>query len=442
MAIKIREQSNQPVIDPNSDQIVFEYIIEQRNIPNLPAYSPRGLPRYTYVGAKAIRVPSPPPIEMPEADLPRSLNYAADYGGCGWWRLFWPEAVLNGYNKGIVTTMTQMIMDIRFYGPLKSIRMQRQATEHQNMFIKELAKLRTQNGMRLIYEIDDIVFKDDIPDYNRCKEAFLDPKITASIIDIMKIMDEITVTCPFMKEYYKEKTGNKNITVIPNYPPKFWLDRYHNRERIENLWEKNKKRPRILYAGSGTHIDVLHKLGGQDDFAHVVQAIIKARKKFKFVFKGAYPIALKPFVDCGDIEYIEWSPLFELPKGIYNTECQAAFAPLTDNIFNKSKSNIKIIESGALGIPGAFQDLCTYEMADFKFKSGDDLINQLEEITEDFDSYMKYSDQARAYVDTMWLEDHIDEHYAINYTGYGTKERQEASANLIKLNPEQAVDKA
>ena len=33
----------------------------------------------------------------PEADLPRGLNYYADYSGCGHWRMIWPEQLLNAY---------------------------------------------------------------------------------------------------------------------------------------------------------------------------------------------------------------------------------------------------------------------------------------------------------------------------------------------------------
>ena len=442
MAIKIREEVKPPISAPmmnTDDKVVYEYMPISHGIPNPPQGMPIGTPIFNYVGAKPIKVPAPAPIDMPEAGLPRAVNYAADYGGCGWWRLFWPEMVMNGYNKGIITSFTQMVMDIRFYAPLKSLRMQRQATDSQSAFIQELCKLRDQTGLKLIYEIDDLVFRDDIPDYNRCKEAFVDQKIVDNILSIMKSVDEVTVTCDFMREYYMDKTGNKNITVIPNYPPKFWLDKLYNKERMINLWEKNKKRPRILYAGSGTHVDILNKTNGKDDFGDIVQSIIRARKDFKFVFKGCFPIALKPFIDSGEMEYVDWSPLFDLPQAVHDLECQAVFAPLVDNNFNKSKSNIKMIESGALGMPGAFQDLCTYKDAPFKFKNGNELIDQLKHITGTPDGYVKYSTNARKYVDTMWLEDHIDEHQAIYYTAYGSKERNEKSPRLIALNPEQKV---
>jgi peroxiredoxin len=435
MAISIRQKE-----DNTKGKVVYQYKAVQTGLPNAPMGIPAGAPTFSYAAATPIKVPEPPPIEMPEANLPRALNYYADYGGCGYWRMIWPEYLINGYGKGIISGLTQMILDMRFYGSLKAIRMQRQATDSQVAFVNELQKVKKEHGFRLIYEIDDIALRDDIPLYNRCRDAFTDQKIVDNIMKVMGSVDEITVTCKFMKEYYQEKTGNKNITILPNYAPKFWLDKHYDRKKIEERFEKNKKRPRILYAGSGTHIDVLNRTGGKDDFGHIIESIIKARKKFKFVFKGCYPVALKPFIDSGEMEYFEWSPLFELPSGIDKTGCNAVYAPLVDNIFNKSKSNIKMIESGALGLPGAFQDLCTYEKAPFRFTTGDELIDQLSTITKNIDSYMKHSIDARKYVDTMWLEDHLDEIEAAYFTPYGSKERNKKSPRLIELNPEQKIN--
>jgi hypothetical protein len=174
-----------------------------------------------------------------------------------------------------------------------------------------------------------------------------------------------------------------------------------------------------------------------DDFKHVTDEIIKARKKFKFVWKGCFPLALKPYIDNGEMEYIDWSPLHDYPQGIYDTNCNVAFAPLIDNVFNRSKSNIKIIESAAIGMPGAYQDMCTYEDADLKFKTGNDLIGQLEYLTSDQDRYMRMSAKARKFVEGLWLEDHLDEYDAIYFTGWGSKERKEKAPTLILNNPDQ-----
>lgn len=434
--IKIKNSITNQTVD-TSNKVVYEYRPLISGLPNPPHALPNGMPVYSYVNPTPVSVPNLPPVEMPEMGLARAVNYYADYGGCGYWRMIWPEYCLNSYQKICISGLTCMVMDVRFYQGLKAIRMQRQATPVQNAFIKELKKAQPQMGYRLIYEVDDIVFKDDIPDYNRCKEAFVSDEIINSILDIMSQMDEITVCSEFMKNYYIEKTGNKKITYVPNYPPKFWLDRFYNKKRIEELYDKNKKRPRILYAGSGTHIDVTNKTGMKDDFEHVVQEIIKARKKFKFVWKGCYPLAVKPFIDNGEMEYIDWSQLMDLPQSIYDIGANATFAPLQDNIFNKSKSNIKIIESGAFGLPGSYQDICTYQEAEFKFKNGSDLISQLEYITSDFDRYMKLSGKARKFTEGLWLEDHIDEYQAIYTTEWGSEERKEFSPNLIEKNKDQ-----
>lgn len=432
MALKIKQENN-------SSGVVFGFNPISNTIPNPPAAIPNGIPRYTHVELRPVSVPAPPALEMPESSLPRAINYLADSGGCGFWRLIWPEYLLNSYQKAVIHSNTCMVLDPRFYQGLKAVRLQRQATPIQRDFVKELKNISNHFKFRLIYEVDDVTYREDIPDYNRCKDAFLDDSIVNSITDIMGMCDEISVTCDFMKEYYQGKTGNKKITVIPNYAPKFWLGRYYDRKRVERLYEENKKQPRILYSGSGTHVDVLNRTGLKDDFGHIVQAVIKARKKFKFVWKGCYPLSVKPFIDSGEMEFFDWSPLPDYPDGINNTNCNAVFASLVDNNFNKAKSNIKMIEAGAFGLPGAYQDLCTYKEAEVKFKTGDELIDQLEYITSDFDRYMQLSDNSYKFTDSMWLEDHLDQYEALYFTEWGSKERKEKSPKLISLNPDQDI---
>ena len=436
MALKLRDTNN-------SGKVVYEYVYINTTVPNPPQGLPVGFPTFSYVGNKPISIPSTPAMEMSEAKSPMALNYYADYGGCGHWRMIWPEFVLNSSHKVIITGGTKMIFDINYYNDLSCIRFQRQATTTQKDFAKALIRYRNDKNsdMRFVYDVDDIVFNEDIPEYNRCRESFVDKEIVENITEFMGMVDEITVTCDFMKEYYQEKTGNKKITVIPNYPPKFWLDRFYDKDKVLRNFEKNKKRPRILYAGSGTHVDILNKTGLQDDFAQVVNEIIKSRKKFQYIFKGCYPLALRPYIDNGEIEYVEWSPLFDLPQNLFNIGANAVFAPLQDNIFNKSKSNIKMIESGALGLPGAFQDICTYKEAEFKFQNGADLISQLETITKDEGFYMKQSQKARKFVEGLWLEDekNIKKFEAIYTTPWGSKERNMLSPELIALNPDQKI---
>jgi hypothetical protein len=109
MALKLKENSNQ------GNNLVFEYRPLKSGIPNAPQGLPYGMPDYSYVSLNPVHIPPPPPVEMPETNLPRAINYYADYGGCGFWRMIWPEFVLNSYQKMCISGLTCMVLDLRLY---------------------------------------------------------------------------------------------------------------------------------------------------------------------------------------------------------------------------------------------------------------------------------------------------------------------------------------
>ena len=385
--------------------------------------------------ARSHREPPPPP--MPGEGLERAVNYYADYGGCGFWRMIWPEFCINAYQKAVISGSSTMIADPRYYESVRGLKFQRQATKPQLDFVRHLRNnVCNRTGMRMIYEIDDVVFKDDIPDYNRCKDAFNNDEIVNNILQIMNEVDEITVTCEYMRQYYIDKTGHSNVTVIPNYAPKFWADRFYDPDKLKTNFTKNKKRPRIGYTGSGTHFDVLNRVNQKDDFSHVVDTIAKTRKDFKWVFMGGIPLKLKPFVDSGDIEFHPWRSLLDYPQAIADLNVNCLIAPLQDNEFNRCKSNIKHLEGATQGIPTICQDMVTYEECPNIFSTGEELIDQIKLVTSDINKYMKISKQSYEFASKHWLEDHIDEHME----SYFVKET-DPRPNLSKRNPRFLKDK-
>lgn len=354
--------------------------------------------------------PKFPIVPNPMMGLKRSVSFNADFGGCGYWRMLWGEMLINMQAKAVINSSTAMLVDPHFYDNIQAVRLQRQATPIQKEFAKYLRNLSNgTNEFKLIYEIDDIVFREDIPDYNSCKGAFDDPTISQNCKDIMLMCDEITVTCDYMRQYYMDKTGHKNVRVLPNYAPKFWLDRFYNSQKIADRYEKNKKRPRIGYFGSGTHFDVRNNVGQKDDFEHVWQAIEKTRKEFKWVFTGGIPLSLRQYIHTGEMEFYPWTNLVDYPYAIDRADVSVTIAPLQDNNFNRAKSNIKYLEAGAFGLPCICQDMVTYNMAPLRFKTGDDMIDQIRKLVRDRQYYTKHSKSARQYAETMWLEDHVDE---------------------------------
>jgi hypothetical protein len=280
-----------------------------------------------------------------------------------------------------------------------------------------LRDFSSRKDFRILYEIDDIVFKEDIPEYNKFKPAFENPEIRDSAMKIMQLVDEVTVTNKFMQEYYIDKTGNKNITVIPNYPPKWWMGRFYDTDRIKTNYSKHRKRPRILYSASGAHFDVDNRVKQRDDFHHVNDAVIKTLKDFQWVFIGAYPLTLAPYVQSGQIEFHQWQRLYEYPELLYDLKPTMFVAPLADNTFNKAKSDLKYIEACCYGVPIACQDLCTYGDAPYRFKTGDEMVDQIKKLVGNYTKYREASKASYKVADTRWLESdaNIDK-YAELYT--------------------------
>lgn len=369
-------------------------------------------------------------IAPPEQNLSRVIQYYADYSGCGFWRMLWPEHLLNAFNLMTVHGSTVMNLDPRYYIHTKVVRIQRQATAHQLNFVKFLKEISKEIGFKLIYEIDDLVFSEDIPDYNKYKPAFTDPEIRKNCQSIMSLCDEITVTCPFMKQYYMEKTGHPNVTIIPNFPPKFWLGHFYDEKQISNNYDSHKKKPRILYAGSGAHFDVDNRVGQNDDFAHVVKVISDTVNKYQWVFLGAYPLPLGHLVQSGKIEFHPWQNLYNYGEKIKNLRINMLVAPLQNNNFNKSKSDLKLVEANAFGLPIACQDLCTYENAQFKFNTGEEMIAQIDDVLSKKGRYMNISAKARRDANSRWLEndDNINCYTELFNHPYGHKERRRLNA--------------
>lgn len=374
---------------------------------------------------------SPLPASAPqprETQLPRYVNYLADYSGCGFWRIIWPEMLINQSGIGCSSSLTAMVFDPRWYHGVKCVKVQRQASTDQKEFIKYLKTIQKEHGFKIIYEVDDVVFKEEIPDYNKFKFAFDTDEVRNNCVEIINMCDEVTVTCDFMRKLYQEKTGKKEITVIPNFIPYSWMGHVYDKRKVYDTYDKNRKKPRVLYTGSGAHYDVDNKNGGVDDFSHVLQTVIKTIDKYQWVFVGAFPPPLLPYVQSRKIEFHPWQSLTDYPKFIADLNPQVMVAPLCDNNFNKSKSDIKFIEACSYGLPCLVQRMETYKGAPefLKFTTGEELEQKLEMVLKNKAQYYKNVDMFRHIASQRFLElpENIGCHIEALNTPYGSPERR------------------
>lgn len=378
-----------------------------------------------FVNFKSQEVKPEQPAEML---LPRYVNYMADYSGCGFWRILWPEALINESGLGCSSSLTAMVVDPNWYRGVKAVKLQRQASTDQKEFVKHLKEIQKIHGFKILYEVDDVVFREEIPDYNKFKFAFDTDEIRKNCVEIINMCDEVIVTCDYMKRLYMNKTGKKEITIIPNFVPYSWMGHDFNKSNIYSMYDKYKKKPRILYTGSGAHYDVDNKNNGVDDFSHVIDFVRKTVDKYQWVFVGSYPPGLHNLVVSKHIEFHPWQSLANYPSFIKSLNAQAMIAPLIDNNFNRSKSDIKFIEACVMGIPCMVQDMETYKNAPeyLKFTNGEDLEVKLEAILKNKAAYYRNVDIYRQIGSQRFLElkENIGCHLEALNTPFGSPERK------------------
>jgi O-antigen biosynthesis protein len=310
-------------------------------------------------------------------------NFVGDMQGCGHIRMIFPALLMNhlriqGYNFYSSYGNT-FVNDPAFYKNYTMIVFQRAATDrHLKLINYFVTNLKPIVKVPIVYEIDDLLV--DIPRWNRAYEYY--EKYADSIEKIMRLASGITVSTNKLKEIYSK--FNENITVIPNHLPKFlWGD-------ILYKGGNRNLKPRILYQGSDNHFCTkrMAEKGGNTggDFGNtLIDYIRKTTDKYQWVFMGGYPLELDDLKNNGTIEYHGWHNILEYPSYIKKLNIDLCLAPLQQNIFNESKSNIKNLEYVALGVPAIYTDIEPYKHTTNKVKTDEEMISLIEKIIDNPD---------------------------------------------------------
>lgn len=350
-----------------------------------------------------------PHIQKPEdKDLSSIVTFTADKSGCAHYRINWPNYVLNSTREYLINEMRKIVIrDPQFFVGIDVIRIQRWVATEQFEVFKMFRQICDKFGVRLMYELDDISLYEDIPLYNKNRKAYARDDYRSNIINMMEMSDEVTVSTKFMKEYFGTKIKTDNVTFVPNYIPKFWMDRYYNEEQLKVNYSKNKKKPRILYAGSASHY--ARGLNVEDDFTKLIDYVQKTLKDYEWVFFGGLPQQLIPLWKSGKIQFQNYAPIVNYPDVFKSLKPNICIAPLLKNNFNRAKSHIKLTESAAYGIPCICQsDIEPYVEAIYTFDTASELDDQIKFLTKDAGEYMKASRKSRKIVESHWLEDNIN----------------------------------
>lgn len=167
-------------------------------------------------------------------------------------------------------------------------------------------------------------------------------ELQKSILKVCSKADAITVSTDNLSKVYKKY--NKNTFVLNNFI------------NITQMPFKNIQNNKVVigWQGGDSHYEDLYK---------VMPTLKKIKDKYgdkiEFKFMGA---CFKNLYNEVDGIYIPWVD----PKNFFNTFCDNLFdiglIPLTNNIFNRSKSNIKWLEYSYYMIPSVVSKVEPYSL--------------------------------------------------------------------------------
>ncbi len=188
-----------------------------------------------------------------------------------------------------------------------------------------LYKLKAQ-GVKIVMDLDDYY---QIDPSHYLFQTFMREGMTNHLIANIKLADVVTVTTNLLAS--KIKHLNSNVVVIPNALP-------FDQGQFSMSGDTESKSP-IVWAGGASHHNDL-------------KLIQNVALSDKITFVGFNP------------DNTEWIKIkLDHPKVNYEGELRLneymraydghkiSIAPLTDTTFNSCKSNLKVLEAGAKGLP-------------------------------------------------------------------------------------------
>ncbi len=366
----------------------------ERWLPQLardPAYNPNlSLRRFDAAPETEIPVSWDPEL----GQHPRILGFPGDLTGSGHYRVIDPLSALQG--KGLAcTAWIDPAPSVRPPSPVELERMAPDVLLLHNALhdrhLQALALYRRYNQTRLLFSLDDLLTH--LPPWNPFRQTNY-PDLERRLDQALTLCDRLLVSTPMLAECYSEKHGD--IRVIPNRLV---------RARWQGLAEKaaamrhkaKKRRPRIGWAGAAQH------QGDLEWLAPVVEALAG---EAEWYFFGMCPETLRPYA-AGVWPMVGFA---EYPKTLASLGFDVAIAPLALHDFNRCKSNLKILEYGALGIPVICTDIEPYRMAPVERLPNrpGPWIEALRARLADLETAEQEGQQLRHWVESHWmLEDHL-----------------------------------
>lgn len=339
-----------------------------------------------------------------DSKKPPCLSYLfnSDFAGCGQLRSIIPNNILNAKFAQHKNHCYEGIVSSRMYVPeqllekVKILRFQRQTSEQQVQFIEMMREVRDKHdtlSFKLIYDIDDLI--GEIPSYNFASKYYNRADIIKNFKRVTEAVDILTVSTHPLKKKVKELGGSADIKILPNYLAKYIYRPYE-------FIKKANKKPRIVFGGSPTHFNEFDK----GDFGVMYDLLINTVDEFDWVIMGMKECP--PWLKCVEdrITLMQWiGSVNDYATSLKIINADFGVAPLLNNSFNHSKSDIKILDFASADIIAMCSKITPYKEAQVFFTG--DWKTDRDTIIDIFQNKHKRDNiihKQRKLLDKRWME--------------------------------------
>lgn len=161
--------------------------------------------------------------------------------------------------------------------------------------------------------------------------------------EALELSDRLIVSTQPLAEAYREYCPD--VHVVPNcLDDQTWGHFYQGPP-------PERQRLRVGWAGAGQHLG---------DLKMMVDVVSALSDEVDWIFMGMCPNELRPYIK----EFHPFVSYAEYPKKLSALDLDIAIAPLEDNAFNTCKSNLRLLEYGAMGWPVVCSDVYPFRTED------------------------------------------------------------------------------
>ena len=190
-------------------------------------------------------------------------------------------------------------------------------------------------GLHIVQMVDDLMGY--VPDKHP-NRRFQSREGHLRMSEAIKKSDSMIVTTESLKRHYEKYVSN--VKVIPNCLSMHWFDLEVKKTKHDKL--------RVGWVGAGQH---------QGDL-EIINEVVKAlADKVDWVFMGMHTAEVGSHIK----EFHSFVSISEYPSKMANLDLDIAVAPLEDNFFNSCKSNLRLLEYGAMSWPVVCSDVFPYQ---------------------------------------------------------------------------------